>query len=138
LPHGLTGYFDFKQGMNCAEKLNKPAFIVFKGHACANCKKMENTVWADPEVLKLLSEEYVIIALYTDDRTILPQEQWITSKTDGKVKKTMGKKNLDLLISEYRTNSIPFHVIIEPGGEDHKLGVTFDRDRFFSFLKKGL
>ena len=138
LPHGLTGYFDFKQGMNCAEKLNKPAFIVFKGHACANCKKMENTVWADPEVLKLLSEEYVIIALYTDDRTTLPQEQWITSKTDGKVKKTMGKKNLDLLISEYRTNSIPFHVIIEPGGEDHKLGVTFDRDRFFSFLKKGL
>ncbi|MDD4755932.1 MAG: thioredoxin family protein, partial [Prolixibacteraceae bacterium] len=138
LPHGLTGYFDYEQGINCAQKLNKPAFVVFKGHACANCKKMENSVWADPAVLKLLSEEYVIIALYTDDRTNLPEEEWITSAVDGKVKNTMGKKNLDLLIREYETNSIPFHVIIEPGGEEHKLGVTFERDQFYNFLKEGL
>jgi thiol:disulfide interchange protein len=136
LPHGLTGYFDYEQGMSCAQKLNKPAFVVFKGHACANCKKMENSVWADPAVLKLLSEEYVIIGLYTDDRTTLPEEEWITSSIDGKVKNTMGKKNLDLLISKYQTNSIPFHVIIEPGDEERKLGVTFDRDEFHSFLKR--
>ncbi len=136
LPHGLTGYFDYEQGMNCAQKLNKPAFVVFKGHACSNCKKMENSVWADPAVLKLLSEKYVIIGLYTDDRTTLPEEDWITSSLDGKVKNTMGKKNLDLLISKYQTNSIPFHVIIEPGGLEHKLGVTFDRDEFYSFLKR--
>ncbi len=138
LPHGLKGYFDYEQGMECAKKLNKPAFVVFKGHACANCKKMENTVWADPEVLKILSDEYMIIGLYTDDRSSLPENEWITSAIDGKIKKTIGKKNLDLLIRDYNTNSIPFHVIIDPAGEKHKLGVTFNNDEFRSFLEKGL
>ncbi len=138
LPHGLNGYFDYEQGMACAEEQQKPVFLVFKGHACANCKKMENGVWADPRALKALSEEFVIIALYTDDRTTLPEEEWVTSNVDGKVKKTMGKKNLDFQIDKYATNSIPFHVIIEPDGTEHKLGVTFDENEFVSFLEKGL
>jgi thiol:disulfide interchange protein len=138
LPHGLQGYFDFEQGMACAKEQEKPAFVVFKGHACANCKKMENSVWADPEVLKTLAEKYVIIALYTDDRTTLDEKDWITSPVDGKVKKTLGKKNLDIEISKYNTNSIPFHVIIEPDGTEHKLNVTFDTNVFKTFLKQGL
>jgi len=138
LPHGLNGYFEYEQGMACAEEQNKPVFLVFKGHACANCKKMENSVWANPQVLNLLSEEYVIIALYTDDRTTLPEDEWVTSSNDGKVKKTMGKKNLDFQITEYATNSIPFHVIIEPDGTEHKLGVTFQDDEFLAFLQRGI
>ena len=138
LPHGLHGYYDFEQGMACAKEQGKPAFVVFKGHACANCKKMENSVWADSEVLKTLSEDYVIIALYTDDRTQLDKEDWVTSEVDGKVKKMLGKKNLDLEISKYNTNSIPYHVIIEPDGTEHTLNVTFDTDEFKSFLKQGL
>jgi len=138
LPHGLNGYFEYEQGMACAEEQQKPVFLVFKGHACANCKKMENGVWADPRALKMLSEDYVIIALYTDDRTKLPEEEWITSNVDGKVKNTMGKKNLDFQIDNYATNSIPFHVIIEPDGTEHRLGVTFEEDEFVAFLEKGL
>ncbi len=138
LPHGLNGYFDYEQGMACAREQNKPVFLVFKGHACANCKKMENTVWADQRALELLAQEYIIIALYTDDRTTLPEDEWITSEVDGKVKKTMGKKNLDFQIDEYGTNSIPFHVIIEPDGEEHTLGVTYNDSEFVSFLEKGL
>jgi thiol:disulfide interchange protein DsbD len=138
LPHGLSGYFDYEQGLACAQEQNKPAFVVFKGHACANCKKMENTVWANPEVLKLLSEKYVIVALYTDDRTTLPEEEWVTSDYDGKVKKTMGKKNLDLQISKYGTNSIPYHVIIEPDGTEHTLSVTFEDEEFKAFLEQGI
>ncbi|SHE77078.1 Thiol:disulfide interchange protein DsbD [Mariniphaga anaerophila] len=138
LPHGLNGYFDYEQGMACAEEQNKPVFLVFKGHACANCKKMENGVWADSRALKLLSEKYVIVALYTDDRTTLSEDEWITSKVDGKVKKTMGKKNLDFQIEKYETNSIPFHVVIEPDGTERKLGVTFDADEFVDFLEKRL
>ncbi len=138
LPYGLNGYFDFEQGMACAEEQNKPVFLVFKGHACANCKKMENGVWGDPRALKMLSEDYVIIALYTDDRTTLPEEEWVTSEVDGKLKKTMGKKNLDFQIDEYATNSIPFHVIIEPDGSRHTLGVTFNDDEFVAFLEEGL
>ena len=138
LPHGLSGYFDFEQGMACAKEQGKPAFVVFKGHACANCKKMENTVWANPEVLKILSEKYVIICLYTDDRTTLPENERLISEVDGKLIKQMGKKNLDIEISKYNTNSIPFHVIIEPDGTEHTLSVTFRNEEFKAFIEKGI
>jgi thiol:disulfide interchange protein DsbD len=138
LPQGLNGYFDLEQGLACAKEQNKPALVVFKGHACANCKKMENSVWADPENLKLLSEKFVVIGLYNDDRTKLASEDQITSAVDGKVKKTLGEKNLDIQISKYQTNTIPYHVIIKPGGEEIKFGVTFDNKEFNDFLKKGL
>ncbi len=138
LPHGLPGYFDYEQGMACARKQGKPVFLVFKGHACSNCKKMENTVWIDPEVKKMLAEKYVIIGLYTDDRTKLDESEIYTSKDDGKLKNTLGKKNLDLQVTKYKTNSIPYHVIIKPDGTEVKLGVTFDSDEFREFIKKGI
>ncbi len=138
LPNGLPGYFELEQGLACAKEQQKPVFLVFKGHACSNCKKMENSVWMAPEVQKMLAEKYVVIALYTDDRTKLPEDEWVTSVVDGKVKKTMGKRNLEILISKYKTNSIPFHVIIQPDGTEMKMGVTFDSDEFRRFLEKGL
>jgi thiol:disulfide interchange protein DsbD len=137
LPHGLAGYFDFEQGLACAKEQNKPLLVVFKGHACANCKKMENTVWDNPELLKLISEKYVVTGLYTDDRTTLPESEWLTT-ADGNVLKTMGKKNLDLQISKYKTNSIPFHVIIQPDGTEITLGVTFKDEEFSAYIEKGL
>lgn len=138
LPHGLQGYFDYEQGIACAKEQNKPVFLVFKGHACANCKKMENSVWTDPEVLRMLSQDYVVIALYTDDRSSLPESEWVTSKLDGKVLKTMGKANLDFQIANYNTNTIPYHVIIEQDGTQHELAVTFENDEFREFLSKGI
>ena len=138
LPNGLSGYFDYEQGLACAKEQGKPALVVFKGHACANCKKMENSVWLNPDVMKMMSEKYVVIGLYTDDRTKLEESEWVTSKEDGKVLKTLGKKNLDIQISKYGTNSIPFHVIVEPDGTEYELGVTFKEEEFKSFLEKGL
>ncbi len=138
LPLGLPGYFDLEQGLACAKEQNKPVFLVFKGHACSNCKKMENTVWRDSEVQKMLAEKYVVVALYTDDMTKLPEDEWVTSAIDGKVKKTMGKVNIDLLISKYETNSIPYHVIIEPDGSEIKMSVTYKNDVFRAFIEKGL
>ncbi|MEA3316650.1 MAG: cytochrome c biogenesis protein CcdA, partial [Bacteroidota bacterium] len=79
LPYGLQGYFDYEQGMACAKKLDKPVLLEFKGHQCSNCKKMENAVWSDQLVQKKLNNEYVIIALYVDDRTKLPESEWYTS-----------------------------------------------------------
>ena len=137
LPHGLNGYFDYENGLACAKEQGKPAFLVFKGHACANCKKMENSVWADPEVLRMLSEKYVVVGLYTDDRTTLPEAEWETD-ADGKLLKTMGKVNLDLLIRKYKTNTIPFHVIIGPDGSEHQMAVTFDATEFRDFIRKGV
>ena len=138
LPNGLPGYFDFQQGLDCAKEQSKPLFVVFKGHACSNCKKMENTVWEDPEVIKMLAENYVVVGLYTDDRTKLPENEWFTSKVDGELKDNLGEKNLDLQISKYETNSIPFHVIIKTDGTELKMGVTFEDEEFRSFIKKGL
>jgi thiol:disulfide interchange protein DsbD len=138
LPHGLPGYFDFEEGMACAKEQNKPLLVVFKGHACANCKKMENTVWTNQEVQKMIAEKYVLVGLYTDDRSSLDESEWITSSFDGEVKKTMGKKNLDLQITRYKTNSIPFHVIIQPDGTETVLGTTFDDAEFKSFIEKGI
>jgi thiol:disulfide interchange protein DsbD len=137
LPQGLQGYFEMKEGLACAKAQNKPALVVFKGHACANCKKMENSVWTDPETLQLISDKYVVIGLYTDDRSSLPESEWLTTP-DGQVLKTMGKVNLQLQIEKYNTNSIPYHVIIQPDGDELKLAVTFDTGEFRDFIKKGL
>jgi thiol:disulfide interchange protein DsbD len=98
LPHGLKGYFDYDQALACARQQNKPLFIDFTGHGCTNCREMEANVWSDPQVLERLKNDYVIVALYVDDKTQLPQNEWFTSKYDNKVKKTIGKKNADLQI----------------------------------------
>lgn len=111
MPLGLSGYFDYKQGLACAKEQGKPVLIDFKGHACANCKLMEARVWSDPDVLKRLSENFVIISLYVDDRTQLPENEWVTSSINGKVLKTIGKVNEELEMSRYKTNSLPLYVI---------------------------
>jgi thiol:disulfide interchange protein DsbD len=116
MPLGLKGYFDYKQGLACAKEQGKPVLIDFKGHACANCKRMEAKVWADPEILRRLRDNFVIIALYVDDRTQLPESEWITSASDGKVKKTIGKICEDLEISKYKTNALPLYVITDHDG----------------------
>ncbi len=116
LPHGLQGYFDYDEALACAEEKNKPVFIDFVGHSCSNCKKMYASVWSDPKVLEILSQDYIIAALYVDDRTVLPEDEWITSEADGKVKKTMGKINLDLQISKFNSNALPLYAIVDAQG----------------------
>jgi thiol:disulfide interchange protein len=116
MPLGLTGYFDLKQGLACAKEQGKPAFLDFKGHACANCKLMEAKVWSDPEILKRLRENFVIISLYADDRTVLSENEWYVSSIDGKVKKSIGKQNEDLEITRFNTNALPLYVIADYDG----------------------
>jgi thiol:disulfide interchange protein DsbD len=116
MPLGLKGYFDYKQGLECAKEQGKPVLIDFKGHACANCKRMEAKVWADPEVLRRLRDNFVIIALYVDDRTQLPENEWIVSAIDGKQKKTIGKICEELEISKFKTNALPLYVIADDEG----------------------
>jgi len=116
MPLGLSGYFDLKQGLACAREQGKPVLIDFKGHACANCKLMEAKVWSDPGVLRRLRENFVIISLYVDDRTQLPENEWFISELDGKQKKTIGKQNEDIEISRYKTNALPLYVITDYEG----------------------
>jgi thiol:disulfide interchange protein DsbD len=116
MPLGLKGYFDYKQGLACAKEQGKPVLIDFKGHSCANCKVMEARVWSDPEILRRLRDNFVIVALYVDDRTKLPENEWIISGLDGKKKTTIGKVNEDLEISKFKTNALPLYVITDHDG----------------------
>lgn len=140
LPHGLKGYFDYEQGLECARKLDKPLFIDFTGHGCVNCREMEANVWSDPRVLKILKEDYVVIALYVDDKTVLPEEQWVVSAYDGKTKKSIGKINADLQISWFNTNAQPYYVLQDHDGELLVPYRAYDLnvEGFVDFLESGL
>lgn len=139
LPYGLTGYFEYNQGLMCAKEKGSPVLIDFKGHACANCKLMEAKVWSDPRVQERL-RKFVIIALYTDDRTQLPEEEWITSSVDGKVKKTIGKINEDLEIMKFKTNAIPLYVITDYNGNPlvKPVATTLKVEEYIEWLDEGL
>ena len=140
LPHGLDGYFDYEQGMDCARKTGKPVFIDFTGHGCVNCREMEANVWSDPRVLSRLKNDFVIIALYVDDKTLLPESEWITSSYDGKVKKTLGKKYADFQISRFNVNAQPYYVLIDHEGKMLVNPKAYDlkADNFVEFLDKGI
>lgn len=139
LPHGLNGYFDYEQALACARQQNKPVFIDFTGHGCTNCREMEAVVWSDPAVINRLKNDFVVVALYVDDKTELPEKEWITSTYDGKVKKTIGKKNADLQIARLDNNAQPFYVLV--GTDERVLAWPYGYDRsvekFVEFLESG-
>lgn len=140
LPHGLEGYFDFEQGLACAKALNKPIFIDFTGHGCVNCREMEANVWSDPRVLQRLKNDFVVIALYVDDKTTMPESDWVTSTYDKKVKKTIGKKYADFQISRFGVNAQPYYVLMDTNQKVlvRPTARDLNPDHFVEFLDKGL
>lgn len=140
-PHGIQGYFDLKQAVACAKKQNKPIFIDFTGHGCVNCRKMEERVWVEPEVLGRLKSDFVVVALYIDEKTELPESKWYTSKYDQKVKKTIGGQNVDMQITRFQNNAQPYYVILDPNTEDilvQPIAYETDVNKFVGFLDSGI
>ena len=140
LPHGLQGYFDYDQALDCARQQNKPLFIDFTGHGCVNCREMEARVWSDPKVLERLRNEYVIVALYVDEKTELPESEWYESSYDNKIKKSIGKQNVDFQITRFNNNAQPYYVLLNT---DETLLVdpkAYDLNvqNFIDFLDEGL
>lgn len=116
LPHGLQGYFDYDQALKVSKELKKPVFVDFTGHGCTNCREMENRVWSDPQVLKRLRENFVVVALYVDDKVIeMPKEEWYTNKS-GKEVRLLGKKNTEIQTGTFGTNSQPYYVMLNGEG----------------------
>jgi thiol:disulfide interchange protein DsbD len=140
MPLGLTGFYDLEEGLACAEATGKPVLIDFKGHFCSNCKRMEAAVWSDPEVLRTLRDEFVIVALYTDDRTRLPESEWYISDVDGKEKKTIGQQNIDFEIKHFQTNTIPLYVIMDAEGNvvNTPKGTDLDVRSYLGWLREGI
>jgi len=139
LPHGIKGFFDYQQALAYSKKVNKPIFIDFTGHGCVNCREMEASVWADPRVLKILNEDYVVLALYVDDKTELPQTEWVKSKYDGETKKTIGKINADFQIERYNVNAQPYYVLLNADEKNLATPKAYDKDveKFVKFLEDG-
>lgn len=138
-PHGIQGYFDYEQALACARAQNKPLFIDFTGHGCVNCREMEARVWSDPEVLRRLKNDYVVVALYVDEKTTLPESAWYTSDYDGKVKKTIGKQNADFQITRFNNNAQPYYVLLNEQGQMLMDPKAYDLsvENFVEFLDKG-
>jgi thiol:disulfide interchange protein len=139
LPHELEGFFDYKQALDYAKRVNKPVFIDFTGHGCVNCREMEARVWSDPAVLQRLRQDFVIAALYVDDKTELPESEWYTSTYDQRVKKTIGAQNADLQITKFNNNAQPHYVLLSPEGTLLVPPKNYDLDptHFAAFLDSG-
>nr|WKN38249.1 cytochrome c biogenesis protein CcdA [Tunicatimonas sp. TK19036] len=138
-PHGIQGYFDYDQALACAQAQNKPIFIDFTGHGCVNCREMEARVWSDPAVLQRLKKDFVVVALYVDEKTELPESDWYTSEYDGKVKKSIGKQNADLQIRRFNNNAQPYYVLLNEQGELLAKPKAYDLSvpNFVEFLELG-
>ncbi len=140
LPHGLKGYFDLEQAKKCAAEQGKPIFIDFTGHGCVNCREMEANVWSDPAVLQRLRENYIIAALYVDDKTELPQSEWFTSTYDQKQKTTIGKKYADYQITKFNVNAQPYYVLMDARENLLVTPIAYDLNvnNFVHFLDAGV
>ncbi|MBP6334189.1 MAG: thioredoxin family protein [Bacteroidia bacterium] len=138
-PHNLNCFHDYEEGMRYARAQGKPVILDFTGWSCVNCRKMEDNVWSDPKVLKRLSEEYVLISLYVDDKTPLPEAQQVISPTTGRKIRSTGNKWSDFQARVYQTNSQPYYVLLDNKGKmlAEPRGYTPDVESYVEFLDEG-
>jgi thiol:disulfide interchange protein DsbD len=139
LSYGLPAYHDIDEAMACAKQQNKPVLLAFKFNNCSVCKRMEGTVWSDEQVLDVLRNKVVIATLYVDDKTTLPESEWVTSTIDGKVKKTLGRKLRDYQMSRFGVSAQPYYVLL--GHQEEVLTPPVAESsvaEFLHFLQSGL
>lgn len=139
LPLGLTGYHFMEEGYAAAKASGKPVFLDISGLACVNCREMEQRVWSDPKVLSMLKNDFVIVVLYTDDKTKLPENEWVTTSS-GKVLKDRGRVNAWFVRENFGVSAQPSYVLLSPDGKQLApiRGYNTDIDGFVEFLNSGL
>ena len=135
-PFGLTAYFDLNEGIAAAKTLHKPIMLDFTGHSCANCRKMESQVWSDPEVLKHINNDFVLVSLYVDEPTLLqPNEVYTNAK--GEAVDNFGDRNIDYEITKFGINSQPLYMFIDADQNllsDVRYGYDPDINKFIHHL----
>jgi thiol:disulfide interchange protein DsbD len=139
-PHNLNCFHDYNLALNYSKEIGKPLLVDFTGWSCVNCRKMEDKVWVDPEVLKRLSQDYVLVSLYVDDKKELPENEKGVSKTTGNKIKTIGNKWSDLQTERYQTNTQPYYVLLDNKEEllNKPKGYDPSIENFIKFLDEGL
>jgi len=139
-PHDIIAFNNYETGLQYAKKVNKPVLIDFTGYACVNCRKMEERIWANPEILGILNKEIVLISLYVDDKRLLPDNEQYTSKTTGKRITSIGNKWSDFQIKEYQANAQPYYVLMDLQEQNLNtpIGYTPDTEKYKNWLNDGL
>lgn len=139
-PHDIISFLDYEEGLAYARKVGKPIMIDFTGHACVNCRKMEERVWSDSRVLQILKNDLVLISLYVDDKRALPVEEQYTSSLTGKKVTTIGKKWSEFQIEKYKANAQPYYVLLDHEGNNLNEYSAYNPDveQYLEWLKAGL
>ena len=140
LPLGLNGYFTLEDGIKAAQKAGKPIFVDVTGHGCVNCREMESRVWSDPQVLSMLKNDFVVVALYTDDKQKLDKSEYVTDEETGKVYKDLGRANSYTARKNWNVNAQPNYVLLSPDGTQlvPVRGYDLSVAGFVEFLQSGL
>lgn len=140
-PLNLDVHFDYEEGRARAEAEGKPLLLDFTGHACVNCRQMEASVWPDAEVYRLLSQEFIIVQLYVDDKTALPESEQFVSDFSGKRIRTIGNKWSDLQAAKFNSNSQPYYVMLDPATEEilvEPKGADYNAASYAAYLQSGI
>lgn len=133
-------FTDFDAGMEYARQNNKPVMIDFTGYGCVNCRKMELAVWTDPKVSQMLNDDYVLITLYVDEKTKLPEPIKVTENGTERTLRTIGDKWSYLQRSKFGANAQPFYVLLDNEGMPLNKSYSYDEDiaKYVDFLQTGL
>lgn len=139
-PHDIVSFLDYEKGIAYAKSIGKPALLDFTGHACVNCRKMEERVWSDAKVLEVLKNDIVLISLYVDDKRSLPESEKYISETTGKEIKSIGNKWSDFQIKKYKANAQPYYVLLDHKGNNLNEYSAYDPDidSYLAWLKEGI
>ena len=140
-PHDLIAFEDYEKGLAYAKSVNKPILLDFTGYACVNCRKMEDYVWSDPAILKILQEEVVLISLYVDDKRELPKSEQYVSKETGKEIVSVGNKWSDFQITKFKANAQPYYIILDEEGvmlSDKPESYNSDINAYKGWLREGI
>ena len=133
-------FYDYDAGMEYAKRTGKPVMLDFTGYGCVNCRKMEAAVWTDPKVNKLMTEDYVLITLFVDNKTPLPEHIKVMENGKERTLRTIGDKWSYLQRSKFGANAQPFYVLIDNEGKPLNKSYSYDEDidKYVDFLQTGL
>lgn len=138
---GMDPYYDYQEALAASKELNKPLLVDFTGWNCVNCRKMESEVWSSPKIKNLINNEFILVELYVDDKVLtLPESEQYISPSTGKKINTVSKRNADLQITRFNSNSQPLYALLDSEGKllVPTSGAEYNIDKYEAFLKSGL
>ena len=135
-----AAFNDYDKALAASAQSGKPVLIDFTGYGCVNCRKMEASVWTDPRVSKLLSEKFILVSLFVDDKATIAQPMQVTENGRTVLLATVGDKWSYLQRYKFGANAQPFYVVVDATGKVRNTSFSFteDPEKFVTYLEKSL